>query len=179
MERGPFFCVLSYKNDIRQNVANFCVFSHHIGQTSPIKECWWSRNGAFFEEFFEKKKKATTHVPGHSNHWFTSSLTCAPARRATTASLVSRSGEETVEAFFARTVHCQSFRLRPKRERSTPRCVSQHSSPREERLTQKMRCVSVSTCKVNVWYRHLLTSLALVRMSCRSVFAAGCWLLYA
>ena len=54
------FCVLSHKNDIRQNCVISNVSSCHIGGTCPVKELKWSRNGAFWER---QKKKAATHIP--------------------------------------------------------------------------------------------------------------------
>ena len=73
MERGPFFCVLLYKNDIRQNWVIVLCFSYHIGQTCPVKEFWWSRKGAIFGT----KKNAATRI----SKWpFTSSPPRSPAR---------------------------------------------------------------------------------------------------
>ena len=60
VERGPFFCVLSYKNEIRQNCVISLVFSYHIGGTCPVKEISWSRNGACFGT--KKKPRRTSLV---------------------------------------------------------------------------------------------------------------------
>ena len=48
--RGPrsLFCVLSHKNEIRQNCVISYVLSFHIGRTCPVKEFSWSRSGAIF-----------------------------------------------------------------------------------------------------------------------------------
>ena len=53
VERGPFFCVLSHKNDIRQHCVISQVFSYHVGGTCPVKDFSWSWNGALLET--EKK----------------------------------------------------------------------------------------------------------------------------
>ena len=42
---------------------DFPVFSYHIGGTCPVKECSWSRNGAFFGD----RRKATTHIHSEFN----------------------------------------------------------------------------------------------------------------
>ena len=48
MERGPFFCVLSYKNDIRQHWV-ISMFSRIPSNTHVLlEEFWWPRNGAIF-----------------------------------------------------------------------------------------------------------------------------------
>ena len=50
--------VAKKKNDVRQNCVMSCVFSYHIGGTSPVKELSWSRNGAFVGT-----QEASMHVP--------------------------------------------------------------------------------------------------------------------
>ena len=50
VERGPFSCVLSHKNDIRQHYAISYVVSYHIRGTCPV----WDEN------------KAATHIPNSS-----------------------------------------------------------------------------------------------------------------
>ena len=43
-----FFCVMSHKNDVRQNCVISFAFSYHIGGTCPVQDFSWSRNVAFF-----------------------------------------------------------------------------------------------------------------------------------
>ena len=41
------FCVLSHKNNVRQNCVFSRVFSYHIGGTCPVKEFSWSEGCIF------------------------------------------------------------------------------------------------------------------------------------
>ena len=56
------FCVLTCKNNKRQHcVILMYLLLYHIGQTCPVKECWWSRDGALF--VFQKRQRRTVlHV---------------------------------------------------------------------------------------------------------------------
>ena len=56
-------CVLSYKGDIRQNYVIANVFPCHIGGTCPVKELWWSRNGAFLGT--KKRRRRTSLLQTH------------------------------------------------------------------------------------------------------------------
>ena len=56
----PFFASCRTKR-YPSKLGIYSVFSYHIGQACPVKEFWWSRNGAFFEN---KKKSRDAHPMG-------------------------------------------------------------------------------------------------------------------
>ena len=63
MERGPFFLRLVVQKRYPSKLHNFSSFSYHIGGTCPVvKDCWWSRNGAFFGETDKKSPRRASPV---------------------------------------------------------------------------------------------------------------------
>ena len=60
----PFFASCRTKR-YPSKLGIYFVFSYHIGQTCPVKEFWWSRNGAFFEN---KKKRPRRTSHGQCRH---------------------------------------------------------------------------------------------------------------
>ena len=62
MDRGPFLRLVVQKR-CPSKLGNFSPVSHHIVQTCPVKEIWWSRNGSIWVT--KKKKGRDAHSLWH------------------------------------------------------------------------------------------------------------------